>query len=215
MSTPQSLKLVRFVKALIDLIFGLLVFGAILLAIGAVLAPVLLGSFDFPLTASVPVAIGTGEDPRIELVVAGSALQGVRAAFVNEAQGILRLETTNWVFVSISYLAQFLTVTGFAYVFYSLRAVLQAILEGKTFTVQNTTHIRRIGYFVLALGFLRPAVDYLASREILSRLTLIEPAVELPAPFQVEAVLTSLLILVLAQVWSYGLDLEREHALTI
>ena len=96
-----------------------------------------------------------------------------------------------------------------------LRSVLQAILQGDPFTTENTVRIRRIGYMVLLVGFLKAAVEYFAAREILNQLTIVEPSLSLPSPFDAEIILASLLILVLAQVWSYGLDLEREKALTI
>ena len=50
---------------------------------------------------------------------------------------------------------------------------------------------------------------------ILNQLPTAQPALSLPSPFRAEIILTSLLILILAQVWSYGLELERDQALTI
>jgi len=96
-----------------------------------------------------------------------------------------------------------------------LRTVLRDILRGDIFTPQNSERVRRIGYFVLLVGLLRPTVEYLAANEIFNQLPLIEPALSLPSPFKVEVILTSLLIVILAQVWSYGLQLERDQALTI
>lgn len=92
---------------------------------------------------------------------------------------------------------------------------MQAILQGETFTAENPERIRRIGYLVLLVGFLHPTAEYIAASVVLNQLTIIEPALSLPSPFKVEVILGSLLILVLAQVWSYGLELEREQALTI
>lgn len=115
----------------------------------------------------------------------------------------------------MSNLAKLVTAIGLTYVFYLLRLVLQAILQEETFTAKNTERIRRIGYLVLLIGFLRPTVEYIAASVVLKQLTIIEPVLSLPSPFKVEVILGSLLILVLAQVWSYGLELEREQALTI
>jgi hypothetical protein len=75
--------------------------------------------------------------------------------------------------------------------------------------------MRRIGYSVLIVAFVKAAAEYFAASEILNQLTITRPALSLPSPFDAEVILASLLILVLAQVWSYGLDLEREKALTI
>ena len=176
MSKKLNMKMIQFVKTLIDVIYGLLIFASVSLVILILLTPILLKTSDLVLTASVPVAIGTGDSPQFDVQVAGAMTKGIRAAFVDDTQGTLRLETSNPSFVIVSYSAKLLTVIGLDYIFYLLRTVLQAILN---------------------------------------QLTFIEPALSLPKPFKVEVILASLLILILAQVWSYGLELEREQALTI
>jgi hypothetical protein len=215
MSTTKNLRLTRFVKILLDIIFWLLVFVSGFLVLWIAFTPFLLNTSDILITSSVPVAIGSGGEPQFEVEVVGAAAKGVRSAFVQEAQGTLYLETTNLGLILISNLAKLLTAIGLAYVIYLLRCVLQAILQGDPFAVENTVRIRRIGYLVLLVGFLKAAVEYFAAREILNQLTFVDPALSLPSPFEAELLLASLLILVLAQVWSYGLDLEREKALTI
>jgi hypothetical protein len=72
-----------------------------------------------------------------------------------------------------------------------------------------------MGLAVLFVRFLRPTVEYFAARAILNQLTIVEPPLSLPSPFQSEVILASLLILILAQVWSYGLEIERDRSLTI
>ena len=215
MSTKQDLKLPRIVKTLLDIIFGLLIIVCVFLVLWIAFSPLILSMSDVVITASVPVAIGSGYEPQFEVEVAGAEAKGIRAAFVDEAQGTLRLETTDWYFIFISNLAKLLTAIGLAYVVYLLRAVLQAILQGDVFTQENVVRIRRIGYSVLIVAFVRAAAEYLAADEILKQLTITQPALNLPSPFEAEVILASLLILVLAQVWSYGLALERESALTI
>jgi hypothetical protein len=214
-ATIQNTRLLRAVKTILDVIYYLLLGACIFLVLWIAVSPVILKGSDSVISASVPVAIGSGEEPRFDVQVAGAAAQGIRAAFVDEAQGTLRLETHSWGLVAVSNLAKLLTAIGLAYVFYLLRRVLQAITQGDTFTQQNAEHIRRIGYLVLLVGFLRPTVEYLAAYAVLRQLMIVEPALSLPSPFKAEVILGSLLILVLAQVWSYGLELEREQALTI
>jgi hypothetical protein len=203
------------VKVLLDIVYGLLVGGSVILIILiliTILRPV--GS-GLPLTASVPVAVGLGDDPSLPVEIGGAGAQGIRAAFVDETEGMLRLETTSWRFVLIGYSAQLLAVIGLAYVFYLLRTVFQTILKGETFMAGNTRQIHRVGYTVLLLGFLRPAVEYLAAKEILEQVRIVEPALRPPSSFRIEVILAGLLILVLAQIWRYGSVLEREQALTI
>lgn len=215
MFTPSNPKLTRFVKFLVDLLFWLLAGASVLLLLWIALSPLLFMMTDIAFTASVPVAIGVGEEPRFDVEVAEPAVKGIRAAFVDEAQGTLRLETTNWRYVLTSNLAKLITAIGLAYAFYLLRAILQATIDGDPFSAENCTRVRRLGYLVLLVALISAAVDYIAANNMLSQLMLTNPALSPPSPFNAEVILVSLLILVLAQVWSYGLELERDRALTI
>lgn len=215
MTELKTTKLTRGVKIFVDVIFYLLAGVCIFLVVWIAVSPLIVKARDASITASVPVAIGAGAEPRFEVEVGGPAAQGVRYAFVDEAQGTLRLETSNWGFIAISNLAKLLTAIGLAYVFYLLRGVLQSILQGEPFSEENARRVRRMGYAVLLVAFLRPTVEYLAAYTILKQLAIVQPALSLPSPFQAELLLTSLLILILAQVWSYGLELELERALTV
>jgi hypothetical protein len=58
-------------------------------------------------------------------------------------------------------------------------------------------------------------VQYIAANEILNRLPAALPALQPGPTFNAELILGSLLILLLAHIWSYGLDLERDRSLTI
>jgi len=215
MSTKQNTKILRLVKTILDIIFGLLVFASVFLALWIVLSPVILNVTDVVIMSSVPVAIGTGSEPRMEVEVAGAEAKGIQAAYLDEAQGTLRLETNDWYLIFISNLAKLLTAIGITYVIYLLRSLIKAILQGDVFTEENVMLMRRTGYLVLIVAFVKAAAEYFAAYEILQQLTIVKPPLSLPAPFQSEVILASLLILVLAQVWSYGLELERERALTI
>jgi len=215
MSNTNDQRLIRFTKVLVDVIYFLLLGASVLLAVWILTAPIIGMVLDIPITASVLVAIGAGSDPQIPVEIAGSSTQGISGAFVDEAQGILRLETTNWIYPAISNLAKLLTAIGLTYVFYQLGAILHAIKSGDPFGRGNVTRMRRMGWTVFIVGFLRPAVEYISASIILTQLTIVEPQLSTPSPFQSEIILASLLILILAQVWSYGLEIERDRALII
>jgi hypothetical protein len=68
---------------------------------------------------------------------------------------------------------------------------------------------------ILLVGFIRPSVESMAANEILKRLSNVSPAISMPYPFKIEVIFASLLILILAQVWAYGLELKQEQDLTI
>jgi hypothetical protein len=203
------------VKVILDIIFWLLVGATVFLVLWIVFSPIILNVSDITITSSIPVAIGSGSEPRFEVQVAGAGAQGIRNAFVDEAQGTLRLETTDWYLIFVSNLGKLVIALGLLYVVYLLRSLFAAILREEIFTQENAQLVRRIGYAVLIVGFLQAAAEYFAAREVLRQLTITSPPLSLPSPFEAVVILASLLILVLAQVWSYGLELEREQALTV
>ena len=215
MSAKQNPRVLRIVKIILDIIFGLLVIVSAFLLLWIVLSPFILNVTDIAIMSSVPVAIGSGTEPRMEVEVAGAEAKGIQAAYVDETQGTLRLETTDWYLIFISNLAKLLTAIGLAYLVHLLRSVVMAIQQGDVFTQKNVTRIRRLGYLVLVVALVRALLEYVAAYEFLRQLTITSPSLSLPSPFDAGVILASLLILALAQVWSYGLELERERALTI
>ena len=214
MSTQPDSRLPRFVKTLLDFIYGLMILSCATLVLLMILSPIILRATDSVLTVSVPVGIGAEGNHRFDVQVSAAEAKNIRYAFVDEAQGALRLETNNWLYIFIGYFSMLLIVLGLTYIFHMLRAVLKDILQVNPFTSENSLRIRRIGYATLLLAFLRPTIEYIATHEILRNLR-IEPALSLPSPFRVETILISLLVLILAQVWSYGVELKLDQALTV
>jgi hypothetical protein len=215
MSSTKNLRLARFLKTLLDFIFGLLVFACVGLIIWIALYPLIFGQAGGLGTVSVPVTLGTGDEPQFDVSFNGPTQDTIHAAFVDEAQGTLRLETNSFLLIFIANAAKLVTGIGLAYVFYVLRTVVQTILDGDPFVPENAPRIRRIGYSVLALGILQPSVGYMAASEIINHLPAASPTINPGTPFDAEVILATLLILLLAHIWSYGLELEREQKLTI
>jgi hypothetical protein len=215
MTTTKNLKLANFLKTLLDFLFGLLVFGCIGLVIWMVAFPLLFSREGNLGTASVPVRIGRGEEPQFDIAFTSSPEDSIDAAFVDGAEGTLRLETNSVLLILIANSAKLVIGIGMVYVVSLLRSIVQAILDGNPFSLGNTQRIRRLGYAVLLVGLIQDAVQYLAASEILNRLPSVSPALQPGPTFSAELILVSLLILLLSYIWSYGLDLEREQALTI
>lgn len=215
MSPNQNTRILRIVRTILNILFGLLVIVSVFLALWVALSPIILDLTDITITSSVPVAIGEGGEPRMEVAIASPDAKGVRTAFVDQAQGTLRLETTDWYLNFVSNLAKLITAVGLAYLVYLLRAMVIAIQQGEVFTEENVNRMRRLGYLVLGVSLVKAGLEYTAASEVLRQLNITSPPLSLPSPFDPVIILASLLILALAQVWSYGLELERERALTI
>ena len=215
MSPTMNLRLALFVKKLLDILFGLLIISSALLLLWMLISPLFIARGAIRGSASAQVVIGSGSEPQFELAFAGPMDAVKSPTYLEEAHGVLRVETTRWGLVFVSNIAKLLTLIGITYLIFLLRSVLQAILQGTPFAPENGVRIRRIGYLGLLITLLHPIVQYIAANEILNQLPVADPVLSPGSPFQVELILASLLILILAQVWSYGWDLEREQALTI
>lgn len=215
MSTTKDLRLARILKTVLDIIFGLLVFACVALVLWMALSSLILRHAEILGTASVPVTIGTGEEPHLEVTFTSPPKDAISQAFVEEAEGTLRLETRSALLIVIANAAKLVLAIGLAYIFYLLRGVVQGILDGDPFTAENVRRIRRFGYAVPVVGILGLAVEYVAATEILNRLPPTVPVLNAGSTFDAGLILAALFILLLAQIWSYGLELERDRALTI
>lgn len=215
MSTAQNSKILKTVKVILDIFFWLLVVASILMLLWTVLSPVVMRLTGIPITASVPVTIGQGVDPRVEVAIAGAETKDNHMAFIDDAQGTLRIETRDWYLNFISNIPKLVTGFSLAYLAYLLRSIVISIQQGDVFTKENVVRVRRLGYLVLGVALVQASLEYLAAYEFFRMLEIISPPLSLPSPFEASTILASLLILALAQVWSYGLELEQDRALTI
>jgi hypothetical protein len=215
MSTTRNLKLARFLKTLLDILLGLTVILLLALVLWVALYPRSLDEGDGFFAVTIPVTIGRENDSQINLSFTSNSKDVSENVSIIEAEGTLRFGTSDSFFILIANAAKIIGGIGLAVIFYLLRGVVKAILEGDPFSAENGRRIRHLGYAVLLVSILWQAVHYLAANEILRRLPQIKPTLYPGPTFEAGIILVSLLILLMAQVWSYGLDIERERALTI
>jgi hypothetical protein len=215
MSQAKHLRLVRFVKVVLDILFGFLVFACVALLLFILFSPALMNQEGWMGTVRVPVRIGAGEEPEFEVTFSGPTPDPIQHASVVEAEGTLAFETLSWPLIAGANAARLLTAIGLAYIFHLLRGIVQAILDGNPFTAENGRRMRRLGYGVLLVGLLVPSIQHTVAAEILHRMPAAVPPLQAGPTFDAAILLISLLILILAHIWSYGLELERDKALTV
>jgi hypothetical protein len=215
MSKLINLRFARFVKAILDIAFAAMVFACVGLVLWIIFSPLIVNQTDVIGSASVPVLIGSGEEPQFEVFPINQTKDDVHASFVEDAEGTLRLETSSIFLILIANATKLIVGIGLAYIFNLLRGILQNILDGHPFTSGNALRIRRLGYGVLLMGILRPLVEHIAATEILNRLQDTSPTLTPGPTFNIEVILFSLLILLLAYIWDYGLELAQDSALTV
>ena len=153
MKETKKSSLPRVIKVLLDIIYGMLIFVIVGLVVWMALSPVLANRTDSLATASVPVALGSGDRSSLEITFQDHAGYVITNAAVEEVRGMLRLETKNPMLILIANGAKLVVAAGLAYIFYLLRKVVQSFLDGDPFAASNIQHIRRLGYAILLIGF--------------------------------------------------------------
>jgi hypothetical protein len=199
----------------VDILYWGLIFACVGLVIWVAISGLFVRQGRTFGSASIPVRIGTGAEPQFEVSFQGNPEVDVRYAFVHEADGTLFLETQDFALIAIANAAKLVLGVGLVYVFHQLREIIKAINVGEPFSVVASRRVRRLGMTTLLLSFLVPIAQYIAASEILNRLPATVPALNPGPRFDTWFLFLSLLILLLAYVWSYGLDLERELELTV
>lgn len=215
MSTTKNLKLAQFLKIVLDIIFGGLVLVCVFLVLWIAGFSLINRQGDHLGTASIDVILGSSNEQQVNVTFSGNPKDKISEAFLDETQGTLRLETNSALLLGIANAAKLILGVGLAYIAHLLRTVVQTIKDGDPFRAENAGHIRRLGYTVLTLALLGPGVEYLAASEILKRLPDTIPALNPGPKVDIGIILIALFILLLAQIWSYGLELEHDRALTI
>jgi hypothetical protein len=110
--------------------------------------------------------------------------------------------------------AKLVIAIGLLYLIYLLREVVKTIRAGEPFSAKSSRLIHRFGFVTLAMGIVVPLVEFIATSVVLNRLAPTMPELYPGSTFDSKVILATLFILLLAQVWSYGLELEHDRALT-
>lgn len=102
-------------------------------------------------------------------------------------------------------------------IIYQLRKIFDTLVEKTPFTKGNSLRIRIIGAAVIAAGILKAIIHVIIGAYLAGRVSL--PGLELKGNLRFEdligGILTGLIILVLAEVFSYGARLQEEQDFTV
>jgi hypothetical protein len=202
-------------RVVLDVLLTLALLGVTLFALWLVASPFLMSSGDRPADVAVPVAVGSGSLwPSIPVDIERGD-SSIRNAVIVGAQGELRLETTAW---GLQFGLNLGMLVGTLLVLYSiflLRGVVRTAEQGDPFNPRNASSIRLMALVSIAVGLVRPLADYLASRAVLGRLAETDPVLAAPLTFSGDPFILGFLLLILAQIWARGSELQRDQSLTI
>jgi lipoprotein signal peptidase len=205
----------RTAKVWLDIAFFLAAAAGIGLALWLVVSPLVLRGGQVG-DITIPVAVGSGSlRPTLTVEVDTIAAPSIRRAVLVEARGELRVQSTSWSLQFFPNLGLLIGIAVVLYVLLLLRRMLSSVLVGDPFAAANATRMRIMGVILVAAGALGPVAEHLAARTMLRMVPVRDVALTAPFDLRVDVILVGLLLLVLAAVFGYGSELERERSLTI
>jgi DUF2975 family protein len=184
----------------------LTVVGMLLLALSPFVDP---PNIEVDLKAPVAFTL----DPESHRVTAGGA--GVEFARIEDAQGSLHLSPRDSGVVAGGAIAMIAFGALGAWILGNLRGVFGTLRAGRPFVPANATRIRRIGWGLLSLEVARIAYVYLLSYGVVTRFAAEGLRFHTRIEFDVVAIITTLIVFVIAEVFREGARLDEDQSLTV
>jgi hypothetical protein len=207
--------LARGLKIFLDVLFFLTLFVGILLLISIPISA--FTAYDEGWDANFPVAVGEGLlYPTLPVQVHETGWPGMENVRVFGARGELR-------FLHHS-LPTHLAVAGI-YILYLgvflwgvtlLRRILAATAGARPFDPLNVRRLNALGWIIVAAAALTSALEFLASRWVLSRLDVVDPVPLSPSvQIHVGWIICGFTVLILAGIWRTAVHMAEDQALTV
>ena len=128
----------------------------------------------------------------------------------------LQFRTTDWrMFLMVNWvlLLPFAVLLVGIHLF---RSLLADVLAADVFTRRNAVRLSRLGWLVIAVAVLAPPLQYWRSWIVLRRLELTDVVLSPARPDWIaSSAIFGLLLLALASVWRYGVELQHDRDLTV
>jgi hypothetical protein len=210
MTDTTGRRATRLAKFWVDLMWWAGLVGATILAVFLLASPLLTNGTLGPVTVHVAVA---GDTP----VAQPRALQGSNAVIETKDDAFrleVRTDRPAVVLMSVgpALLLLALMLTGIR----QLRQFLTDVLAGLVFTAENARRLSRMAWLALGLAVCLTPITFLSSWLVLRATGLgavgVKPGSESGGGY---ALILGLVLLVLASVWRYGAELQRERDLTV
>ncbi len=98
---------------------------------------------------------------------------------------------------------------------YVVRQFPVDVIDGIVFSLENTRRLKWIGWLLLVIGLFKPICDFITARWVFSIVRIQNPVLSPPIDPDIALILVSLFVLILSAAFRYGVELEKEHSLTI
>lgn len=199
----------RVARVLVDVLWWLGLVATIGVAGWVLASPVVMAETGFTPEVDVDVTLVEGAGPQTVRLESTDATLEVE-------QARLQVTTSDRWFHFLA-TAMMLPVLGLTlWGLHLLRSFLHEVSSGKVFTATNATRLTRLGWLLVVIGFVAPLTNRGRAWLALEHLQLREVVVSPPGDILMQPmVLAGVLLLVLASAWRYGVQLQRDHDLTV
>jgi hypothetical protein len=213
-------KLARTLRFLCDLALGwTLIMTAffVIWMLWLVVSPVIMGGSRPAGPCAIFVMVGSEEPPGIYFPVTidpGEAKVFPSAQLYNTT-GLLTFKTSDWrvqFLGRLHFVVFWLLILGFAYM---ARQFLVNVIDGIVFTLDNARRLKWIGWFLLGIGVVMPLVHYFVGLWALSIIKIQSPTLHQPLTSDWILILVAAFVLILSAAFRHGVELEKEHSLTV
>jgi len=217
--TKAPLRLARTLRFLCDYFLGatlLVTAGYVIWILWLLVSPVIMKGSGQVATAGIWVGVGEGP-PGLSLpVIMDLAESGVLpAAGLFKTTGELQFKTSDRRLQILGYLDNIVLSLLILGLVFMARQFLVEVIDGTPFTLENARRLKWIGWFLLGIGVAKPIVHNIAARWAFSIVKIQSPILSPPFDLDVAWILVSLFVLILSAVFRYGVELEKEHSLTV
>lgn len=208
-------RITRFAKVLVDITWWLGIVGGALV-VGLVLFWPTMTRKGLDPTTHVEVSIAD-EAARSLLAEAPADRPEparVEVTDLEDATGELEIRVNEWWIVVVGGGVALVGLGAVLFGLHLLRSFLGDVLAGEVFTGANASRLSRLGWLLVAAGVALPVLDFAYALFLYGHADLSD------APVGVglggfPAVFPGLLVLVVAGAWRYGVELQRDHDLTV
>ena len=187
---------------------------------------VILGSLGLVLFWAFGMLTGTGatQTVQVQVAIADSAARQLlplvspdptvaAEPVLKDLVGTLEFGTSDRRIVLLGAIVVLPGLLGLLFGLHLLRSFLRDVLAADVFTAANARRLSALGWLLLIAGVVLPVLKFLYTAFLVRRSDL--TGVALTIGVETFVVIPGILVLVVAAAWRYGVELQRDHELTV
>ena len=153
----------------------------------------------------------------LPITVASNANGGLISPKLGWTVGEMQFQTSNWRIHVLLFLGAIIPGILYLGILYLIRQFLVDAMQGIPFALDNAQRLKWIGWLFLSIGVVKPALNYLTGRWMLSAATVQSPVLSpwIDFSFIRTCVLVACFSLILSVIFRHGVELEKDHSLTV